>query len=77
MDHRIARRTLIASLPAFAMAPLPARAQQGGFPQRPLRIIAPYAPGGLSDILAALVHKYPKPLRYLDIYERGALAKAL
>ena len=31
---------------------LPRRGWAQAFPQRPLRIVAPYAPGGLSDILA-------------------------
>jgi tripartite-type tricarboxylate transporter receptor subunit TctC len=52
-DH-IDRRTVIASLatlPALAQA---ATAQVAPWPQRPVRIIGPYAAGGNSDVLSRL-----------------------
>jgi len=51
----IARRTALAA-PALLLAPLltsGARAQ--AFPNRPVRLIVPYTPGGVSDITARLM----------------------
>src|SRR5690242_9843758 len=38
---------------AFSLAPPPASAQD--FPARPVTIVAPYGPGGTTDILARIV----------------------
>lgn len=45
------RRALLA-LPAALAAPA---AAQGAFPNRPLRIVAPFAPGGSSDLTARFI----------------------
>ncbi len=52
------RRTLLAglALPALAQA-------QPGFPNRPIRMVVPYSPGGQSDTVARLVA--PKMAEYL------------
>lgn len=52
MSLPIRRRTaqLLATLPLTGWGLAPARAQD--FPSRPLRIVAPIAPGGLTDTLA-------------------------
>jgi tripartite-type tricarboxylate transporter receptor subunit TctC len=48
---RLTRRTLA----PLALAALPARAQTTAWPDRPVRVIVPYGPGGANDILARLV----------------------
>jgi tripartite-type tricarboxylate transporter receptor subunit TctC len=49
---RTPRRTLLA---ATLAAPIAATAQEARFPNRPIRIIVPYAPGGTTDIVARLL----------------------
>ncbi len=49
----LSRRLLLSALPAAALI---GRAQaQASFPDRPLRYIVPFPPGGLTDIMARLV----------------------
>ena len=40
---------------AFAGGAFDARAQSGPWPNRPIRLVVPFAPGGASDVLARLV----------------------
>ena len=47
------RRHLLGSAAAVAMLPRPGRAQS--FPDRPLRFVVPYAPGGSTDTSSRLV----------------------
>ena len=49
----IARRAALAA-PALLLARR-ALAQGGGFPNRPVRIVVPYTPGGVSDITARIM----------------------
>jgi len=49
----VRRRSLISAAPATALA-APAFAQRG-FPERSVRIVVPYGPGGSSDIVARLL----------------------
>ena len=52
------RRTLLSTLAACAaaaaFAPL-ARAQADGYPNRPVKLIVPFAPGGSTDMVARLL----------------------
>ena len=53
---RCRRRALLLAAPALLALPRLARAQGGGgFPNRAVRLIVPYTPGGVSDITARLI----------------------
>jgi len=51
-DMRLRRRALLASSATLAFAPGVARAQ--AYPDRPIRFIVPYAPGGSTDTSARI-----------------------
>jgi tripartite-type tricarboxylate transporter receptor subunit TctC len=57
--HRSDRRAVLRAATAFAATvALPARlAAQETFPSRPIRLIVPYAPGGISDVMARVIGK--------------------
>jgi tripartite-type tricarboxylate transporter receptor subunit TctC len=58
---RISRRAFIGSLALLAAsAPLGASAQ-AGYPDRPLRLVVPYPPGGFTDILGRLIAAHLQP----------------
>ena len=48
------RRTLIGALSAALFAALPAFAQDGPWPSKPLKLIVPFPPGGTSDVMARM-----------------------
>jgi tripartite-type tricarboxylate transporter receptor subunit TctC len=50
------RRRILAALLAAAVAPTAAVAQDN-YPNRPIRIIVPFAPGGITDVMARLLGK--------------------
>jgi tripartite-type tricarboxylate transporter receptor subunit TctC len=53
---RLTRRTLLGG--AVALAAAPALAQQAPYPNRPVTIIVPFAPGGSTDFVARLLGQY-------------------
>jgi tripartite-type tricarboxylate transporter receptor subunit TctC len=55
------RATLAAALGAVAVPRL-ARAQGDAFPSRPLRLVLPFGPGGVSDTLARLIAEQARQL---------------
>jgi tripartite-type tricarboxylate transporter receptor subunit TctC len=55
----LGRRALLAALPAFA---LPGHVSaQGTWPNRPIRLIIPFAPGGSTDALARMLNEHLQP----------------
>ena len=62
------RRTLLGSLLAA-----PAAQAQDGFPNRPIRIVVPYPPGAINDMLARWVgDKFPEALGQPGVVENRA-----
>ena len=49
------RRTLLATIGAAALTTHPALRAQGAYPQRPITLVVPSAPGGTTDFTARLV----------------------
>jgi tripartite-type tricarboxylate transporter receptor subunit TctC len=53
---RIARRALLSILPAaLALALMPAGQAQAKWPERPIRFVLPFGPGGVADVTARIV----------------------
>jgi tripartite-type tricarboxylate transporter receptor subunit TctC len=49
-----ARRTILLAVPSLALAGRPVRAQDTAWPDRPVRVILPWPPGGTADIVGRL-----------------------
>ncbi len=52
----IPRRTFVAS--TLAALTLPAHAQTPPWPNKPIKLVVPYAPGGTTDVVARMVAEY-------------------
>lgn len=59
-EGRLARRTLLAA--GSAALPLPARAQVPPWPDRPVRLLVGFAPGGVADVAGRLLGEALRPL---------------
>ena len=60
-DHRTARRTLLAAIAGALALPATPRAQDA-WPSRPIRMVLPFGPGGVSDTLSRLIAEQLRPL---------------
>lgn len=61
MDHRLflpSRRAILRVGGALAITGLAGRAKAAGYPERPIKIIVPFAPGGPTDIMARVLGTY-------------------
>jgi tripartite-type tricarboxylate transporter receptor subunit TctC len=61
MNRRDILKTGLASLATTTLAPLAALAQ-GRYPERPIRLVVPFAPGGATDVVGRLWAEKMKPL---------------
>lgn len=62
------RRSALLAAPLLALAPRPSHAQ--AFPDRPVRYVVPFPPGGLTDIMARLVGQ-----RLQEIWQRPVVVE--
>src|SRR5580692_4890823 len=51
----LSRRTAVFALPLIAAGLAPAARAQAKYPDRPVRVILPFGPGGVADVTARLV----------------------
>ncbi|MBI0538913.1 tripartite tricarboxylate transporter substrate binding protein [Roseomonas sp. KE2513] len=51
----LGRRELLGCVAGATLAPMPGRAQGPEYPDRPVRVIVPYAPGGTNDLVGRIL----------------------
>ena len=75
---RTRRAAVLAAIAAACLAPLAAQAQ-AGYPDKPVRFIVPYPPGGGTDVIARIVQeKFQQALgQPIVIENRGGAAGSL
>ena len=54
---RLAAQGLVALLPAMVIGPTPAQTQTPTWPDKPVRFLVPYPPGGGTDVIARIVQQ--------------------
>ena len=57
----LSRRTLLATLAAAPFASLASRTAFAAYPDRPIRLIVPFAPGGNADLVGRLLAESMAP----------------
>jgi tripartite-type tricarboxylate transporter receptor subunit TctC len=58
----VSRRTLLAALAAAPFAPLASRTAFAAYPDRPIRLVVPFAAGGNADLVGRLLSEHMSPL---------------
>src|SRR5262245_14692504 len=67
MNRRDLLASSVASLAAMALAPLTARA----YPDRPIKLVVPFSPGGATDVAGRLWAQMMKPVLGTVVTENG------
>ena len=71
MDRRAVLKFGLAGLSSVATGALPARAQ-GKYPDRPIKLVVPFAPGGATDVVGRLWAERMKPVLGTIVVENRA-----
>jgi hypothetical protein len=72
----LSRRSLLATLAAAPLVTLSSRPVFAAYPDRPIRLIVPFAPGGNADLVGRLLSESMSPRSARAWWSRTALARA-